>query len=115
MSKIVLTVVAPETGELQLYDSARPRITKAIMGYDNYSVAFQFNKRVYGNSNGILDNFVGAMGPALKDYEMITEANVAVTVLYDNGATAALSDLKANEREILSARRRYPRCGKAQP
>ena len=46
------------SGELLLYKSNRPRLKKAVLAYDNCSVMLQFNKRIYGNNQGILGNYL---------------------------------------------------------
>jgi hypothetical protein len=81
------------TGEMLLFDTSRPRVTNVIVGHDNYSVQIVFNKRIYGNNQGILQNYADAAPffPRFHDWEIVDHTNFDVKVVYDNGKELPVS------------------------
>ncbi|HOG49309.1 MAG TPA: hypothetical protein PKY10_01825, partial [Lentisphaeria bacterium] len=81
------------TGELLLYDSNRPRVKKVTLSYDNLSLMVQFNKRIYGNTQGILGNYLAVpmFADKIHDWNNITHANVKVYAVYDDDSEVQLT------------------------
>ncbi|MGI5922468.1 MAG: C10 family peptidase [Lentisphaeria bacterium] len=81
------------TGELLLYDSNRPRVKKVTLSYDNLSLMVQFNKRIYGNAQGILGNYLAGpmVAEKIEDKDNITEANVEVWAVYEDDSEVQLT------------------------
>ncbi|HPY90929.1 MAG TPA: hypothetical protein PLT23_09395, partial [Lentisphaeria bacterium] len=81
------------TGELLLYDSNRPRVKKVTLSYDNLSLMVQFNKRIYGNTQGILGNYLAVpmFAEKIHDWNNITHANVKVYAVYDDDSEVQLT------------------------
>ncbi|NMA45021.1 MAG: hypothetical protein GX945_00515, partial [Lentisphaerae bacterium] len=90
------------TGELLLYDSNRPRVKKVTLSYDNLSLMVQFNKRIYGNDQGILGNYleVPMFIPKIQDRDNISDDNVSVFAIYDNDTEETL-EISTLTRDIV--------------